>query len=354
GIDGEGIARIATSHDAGASWSAGAPIEGAEEPGVVTGTADGGAAVWSAPGIGVQVSTDDGQTWEQASGIDGFARVEADRVDPQLVHAWSDGAMYTSTDGGLTFAQTAGADATTVLPGGGEMNLTTVPGVAGEVWAAGGDTEGDGDGVYGLFRSTDGGNSWEELAGFDAADVVGFGAAAPGRDRPTIFTSAQRDGERGIFRSVDGGETWQRINDDQHQWGVTNAAITGDPDEFGRVYIATNGRGIIVGDTEQLPTDGGDEGDRPETPPTTGLTAAPGRFPRVGPTALSTTRSTAPQVTTPPPRGIPDRPRTRGHTPHPAGPWPGPGRTSASLRCSRAPSPPPAAHSCSSGRACVA
>src|SRR5699024_12387996 len=77
--------------------------------------------------------------------------------------------MYTSTDGGLTFAQTAGADATTVLPGGGEMNLTTVPGVAGEVWAAGGDTEGDGDGVYGLFRSTDGGNSWEELAGFDAA-----------------------------------------------------------------------------------------------------------------------------------------------------------------------------------------
>src|SRR5699024_49683 len=91
GIGGEGIARIATSHDAGASWSAGAPIEGAEEPGVVTVTADGGAAVWSAPGIGVQVSTDDGQTWEQASGIDGFARVEADRVDPQLVHAWSDG-----------------------------------------------------------------------------------------------------------------------------------------------------------------------------------------------------------------------------------------------------------------------
>ena len=263
GIDGEGIARIATSRDAGATWSAGASIEGAEEPGVVTVTADGGAAVWSAPGIGVQVSTDDGQTWEQASGIDGFARVEADRVDPQLVHAWSDGAMYTSTDGGLTFAQTAGADATTVLPGGGEMNLTTVPGVAGEVWAAGGDTEGDGDGVYGLFRSTDGGNSWEELAGFDAADVVGFGAAAPGRDRPTIFTSAQRDGERGIFRSVDGGETWQRINDDQHQWGVTNAAITGDPDEFGRVYIATNGRGIIVGDTEQLPTDGGDGDDRP-------------------------------------------------------------------------------------------
>src|SRR5699024_5336940 len=186
---------------------------------------------------------------------------------------------------------------------------------------------------------------------------------------PTIFTSAQRDGERGIFRSVDGGETWQRINDDQHQWGVTNAAITGDPDEFGRVYIATNGRGIIVGDTEQLPTDGGDEGDRPgdgdddsgnDDAPGDGSDeggadpAPPGRFPRVGPTALSTTRSTAPQVTTPPPRGIPDRPRTRGHTPHPAGPWPGPGRTSASLRCSRAPSPPPAAHSCSSGGACVA
>ena len=40
-----------------------------------------------------------------------------------------------------------------------------------------------------------------------------------------------------------------RINDDQHQWGrAGDTAITGDPRIYGRVYIGTNGRGIIYGD----------------------------------------------------------------------------------------------------------
>ena len=52
-----------------------------------------------------------------------------------------------------------------------------------------------------------------------------------------------------IFRSIDAGQTWVRINDDQHQRGhAGDTAITGDPRIFGRVYIGTNGRGIIYGD----------------------------------------------------------------------------------------------------------
>ena len=41
---------------------------------------------------------------------------------------------------------------------------------------------------------------------------------------------------------------WLRINDDLHQWGWTGQTITGDPRIYGRVYIGTNGRGIIYGD----------------------------------------------------------------------------------------------------------
>ena len=41
---------------------------------------------------------------------------------------------------------------------------------------------------------------------------------------------------------------WQRINDDAHQWGWTGETVTGDPRVYGRVYLATNGRGIQYGE----------------------------------------------------------------------------------------------------------
>ena len=44
-------------------------------------------------------------------------------------------------------------------------------------------------------------------------------------------------------------KTWIRINDDKHQYGCANADISGDPRIFGRVYIATNGLGVVYGDT---------------------------------------------------------------------------------------------------------
>ena len=39
-----------------------------------------------------------------------------------------------------------------------------------------------------------------------------------------------------------------RINDDQHQYGSINYAITGDLRVYGRVFVATNGRGIVYGE----------------------------------------------------------------------------------------------------------
>lgn len=84
--------------------------------------------------------------------------------------------------------------------------------------------------------------------------MIGFGKAAPGESYMALYTSAKINGIRGIFRSDDAGDSWVRINDDNHQYGVTNAAITGDPRIYGRVYLATNGRGILYADiAEDLP-----------------------------------------------------------------------------------------------------
>jgi hypothetical protein len=63
-----------------------------------------------------------------------------------------------------------------------------------------------------------------------------------------VYTSARIRGVRGLFRSDDAGRHWVRINDDRHQYGWTGSTLTGDPRVHGRVYVGTNGRGIIVGD----------------------------------------------------------------------------------------------------------
>jgi hypothetical protein len=56
------------------------------------------------------------------------------------------------------------------------------------------------------------------------------------------------DRQAGVWRSLDGGLNWSRINDDAHQWGLRFRAVSGDPRRFGRVYLATDGRGILYGD----------------------------------------------------------------------------------------------------------
>ncbi|WBO69518.1 hypothetical protein [Streptomyces camelliae] len=67
-------------------------------------------------------------------------------------------------------------------------------------------------------------------------------------NRNPIRTS--RSPGRGATGTVsdDQATSWIRINDDAHQRGWTGPAITGDPRLHGRVYLATNGRGIQYGE----------------------------------------------------------------------------------------------------------
>lgn len=53
---------------------------------------------------------------------------------------------------------------------------------------------------------------------------------------------------RAIWRSDDQGATWLRLNDELHQWGQRFRCLAADPRIFGRVYVGTDGRGILYGE----------------------------------------------------------------------------------------------------------
>ncbi|MDN3293771.1 cellulose binding domain-containing protein [Streptomyces ficellus] len=238
--------RIAFSTDNGATWFAGQEPSGVSGGGTVAAAADGSRFVWSPDGAAVHTTSGFGTSWTAARGIPAGAVVEADRVDPKKFYGFAAGTFYVSTDGGATFT----ASGATGLPASGGVRFQAVPGRGGDIWLAGGEA----GGTYGLWRSTDSGATFARVRGVEEADTIGFGKAAPGASYQALYTSAKIGGVRGIFRSTDAGASWVRINDDAHQWGWTGAAITGDPRVYGRVYVSTNGRGVIYGDTAGTPT----------------------------------------------------------------------------------------------------
>ncbi|MER5451064.1 cellulose binding domain-containing protein [Streptomyces sp. NPDC002764] len=249
---------IAFSTDNGANWFAGTDTSGVSGGGTVAAAADGSRFVWSPAGTGVRYTTGFGSSWQASSGIPSGALVESDRVDPKTFYGFKSGKFYVSSDGGATFT----ASAASGLPGGDSVRFKALPGTKGDVWLAGGAS----DGAYGLWHSTDGGAGFTKLSNVEQADTIGFGKAATGASYQTLYTSAKIGGVRGIFRSTDKGATWTRINDYAHQWGWTGAAITGDPRVYGRVYVSTNGRGVVYGDTSD--TGGGDGGGGTDPTPT--------------------------------------------------------------------------------------
>jgi xyloglucan-specific exo-beta-1,4-glucanase len=224
---------VAFSTDGGANWFQGTEPGGINEGGTVAAAADGSRFVWAPKGQPVHYSVGFGNSWTASQGLPTEAVVESDRVNANKFYGFSGGRFYVSTNGGATFTQTAA----TGLPTTAKFKALT--GKEGELWLAG-DT--------GLFHSTDSGASFTPLSTVSKAVSVGFGKAAPGRTNPALYAMATIDGVTGVHRSDDNGVTWVRINDDQHQYGNAGDAITGDPRIYGRVYLGTNGRGVLYAD----------------------------------------------------------------------------------------------------------
>jgi xyloglucan-specific exo-beta-1,4-glucanase len=235
------VNRVGFSTNGGSSWfQASAEPSGVTGGGQVAEAADASSALWSPKGTGVYYTTTYGSSWTASTGIPAGAVIASDRVNPKVYYGYSAGTFYVSTNGGASFTATAA----TGMPTTDTVYLKAAPGTAGDVWVTGGPATG----TSGIWHSTNSGAGFTKLASATAAINLGFGKSATAGGYPALYAVATVNGVQGIFRSDDTGSTWTRINDDAHQWGNSGAAITGDPRTYGRVYVGTNGRGIVYGD----------------------------------------------------------------------------------------------------------
>ncbi len=120
--------------------------------------------------------------------------------------------------------------------------LTIDPNAPDVIWVGTGENVGGrhvswGDGVY---RSTDGGQSWENM-GLGASEHISEIIIHP-EDSNTLWVAAQgplwsSGGERGLYKSTDGGESWENVLEIDEWTGVTDLVI--DPRNPDRLYAAT-------------------------------------------------------------------------------------------------------------------
>jgi hypothetical protein len=231
------------SVDQGNTWTTFTNAPGCTNgPGSIAVSADGSHFVW-APTAGATVySNDGGQTWIPSAGAPSFnGVVVSDRVNPNKFYMFdqSAGAFYVSNDGGQTFAAAA-----TGLGTFSFKQISVTPGVEGDVWLS--------LQWNGLWHSTDSGASFASISSVVWPDSLGFGMPAPGSTYPALYllgrlTWSGAGYPTSVFRSDDGGSTWVPLADPQHQFGNLTLVI-GDPRIYGRIYVGSNGRGIIYGD----------------------------------------------------------------------------------------------------------
>jgi photosystem II stability/assembly factor-like uncharacterized protein len=96
----------------------------------------------------------------------------------------------------------------------------------------------------GLYRSTDGGNTWKKLEGHGLPEgLLGkIGVTVSGTDSNRVYALIEAK-EGGIYRSEDGGDTWTKVNDDeryrQRAWYFTH--IFADPRSVDTLYVENTG-----------------------------------------------------------------------------------------------------------------
>ncbi len=182
-------------------------------------------------GDGIYKSTDAGETWVHLGLRDGqqIPQIIVDPVDPDrlfvavLGHPYGPNeqrGIFRSTDGGRSFEKVLYTDEDT-----GGIDLVFEPTnprmIYAVMWEArqapweNGVFDGPGSGI---FKSADGGDTWRPLTDglptFDDDGLGRIGIAIAPSDPSRMFATVDARQNRGLYRSDDAGESWSLINED--------------------------------------------------------------------------------------------------------------------------------------------
>ena len=212
-------------------------------------SADGKTFVVMTPGTPV-LTRNRGKSWVKVKGLPPTGRPVPDRADPKRFYAvdFDKSVVYVSNDGGLSFKPqlTLGlpSDIKADMPHWREAPwpLIAAPGRKGDLWFI---SQGR------LFHSLNGGKSFAEVKSDLAVFTFDFGKAAPGKRYFTLYAIGTKDGVSAIWRSEDEGQSWLRLRDARHEYSRVWRCIAADKNIFGRVYVGTDGRGIVYGEPEK-------------------------------------------------------------------------------------------------------
>jgi photosystem II stability/assembly factor-like uncharacterized protein len=205
-------------------------------------------------GDGIYKSSDGGHTWQHLGLRDG-QQIGAILVDPRdpdrvfvavLGHPYgpnSERGIFRSLDGGRSWQKVLYKDEDT-----GAIDLAFDPSNPQTIyavlwasrrppWTVGNPYDGPGSG---LFKSSDGGTTWRQLTGGLPTWAQGLGriglAIAPS-DPKRMYAQVDSPKLGGLYRSDDAGETWTRVNTEERIWGRGS--------DFACVRVAPNNKDLI-------------------------------------------------------------------------------------------------------------